>query len=233
MAYELLKHVTQILRSAGLRAGETYPGTRQPEVDQPMAAVGLQELDVSAGKARFRVEVLSPRILGGWCCQVWAARAAQALTGAAMVCATEQMEYLSGSDCFCTAVTASMDVVRSGEGWLPGRRWSIRCGGVEQEGVESFGAVRDQQRRLVGANWAYEPAAITPGRGGWTLELVQRLAGEPEEVPEPFDLEVREGNRCHRYTGCCWNELRYDYTDSGLRLTRRGFALGREEDMDG
>lgn len=233
MGYELLKYVTGLLQLAGLQAGESYPGLQRSEVEQPMAAVGLRELDTVTETARFQVRVLSPRILGGWCCQVWAARAAEALTRAGMVCATEEMEYLSGSDCFCAAVTASMDVIPGPEGWVPGRRWSIRCGTLELAGVESFTAFRDQQRRLVGAHWEQGAVAITPGRGGWTLELVQRLWEEPSEVPEPFELTVQERDWTHRYTGCCWSEVCCDYTGGGLRLTRRGFALGREVDTNG
>ena len=232
VSYELLEYVTGVLLSAGLRAGEGYPGLQRPEVDQPMAAVGLRELDVPAGMARFQIRVLSPRILGGWCCQVWAARAAEALCGARMVCAAQQMEYLSGSDCFCVELEASVEVVSGPEGWVTGRRWRIFCGAVELTGVESFCAVRDRQRRLVGAHWESSPVAVTPGRDGWTLELVQIQAEEPDHVSEPFTLTVREGSRVHRYTGCCWNETRYDYRAEGLRLTRRGFALGRETVAD-
>lgn len=233
MGYELLEYVAGLLQTAGIPTGEAYPGFQQPEVDRPMAAIALRELDVSAKVARFRVQVLSPRILGGWCCQIWAARTAEALTRAGMTCTTEEMEYVSGSDCFCTAVTSSMAVVSGVDGWMPGQRWMVHCEDVLQEGVESFTAARDQQRRLVGAHWAQAPVTVTPGRGGWALELVQCLGEEPSDVPEPFVLTVREGERVHRYTGCCWNEVRYDYTGSTLRLTRRGFALGRETNTDG
>lgn len=233
MGYELLEYVSDVLQAAGIPTGEAYPGLQQPEVDKPTAALSLRELDASAGLARFRVQLLSPRILGGWCCQVWAARAVQALTDTGMTCTTEEMEYASGSDCFCTAVTASMAVVSGADGWIPGQRWAVSCGEELQEGVEAFSSVQDRQRRLVGAHWAQAPVTVTPGRGGWTLELIQQVNGEPTEVPEPFVLTVREGDRVHRYTGCCWNEVRCDYTGRGLRLTRRGFALEREMDTDG
>lgn len=228
MGYELLERVTALLEAAGLRAGEEYPGLACPEIDSPMAAVGLRELSPAEGAAHFCVRVLSPRILGGWCCQTWAARAVEALCGDGMTCRTEEMEYLSGSDCFCVTVTASMPVIREGAGWIPGQRWQVLCGETVQEGVSSFRAVRDLERRIVGGHGQSEPVGITPGHGGWMLELVQWLAGEPEEVPEPFGLTVREGDREHCYTGCCWNETDYAHTQRGLCLTRRGFALGRE-----
>ena len=126
-----------------------------------------------------------------------------------------------------------MTVVPRGDGWEPGTRWKIHCGDTLQPGVISFRAVRDQQRRLVGSHWKSEPVGITTGSGGWKLELIQTLAQAPDEIEEPFVLTVREGLQVHRYTGCCWNETVLEYLQSGIRLTRRGFALGREEDEHG
>ncbi len=232
MGYELLEAVTALLTDAGLRAGEEYPGGERVEILSPAAAVGLRELDAAAGEVRYIVRVLSPRLLGGWCCQVWAARAEAALTGAGMSCTAEEMEYLSGCDCFCVKLTAAQPVVESSDGWTPGTRQRVFCAGAEQTGLESFRAVRDQGRRLVGAHGQHSPVTVTPGTGGWTLELVQWVKEDQAAVPEPFDLTVREGERQTRYTGCCWSEERYEHTQRGTRLTRRGFALGREEESD-
>jgi len=94
--------------------------------------------------------------------------------------------------------------------------------------VVSFTARRDRGRRLIGAFCQSEPVGITSGRDGWQLELVQQGDQELEVVSEPFVLTVRDRNREWVYTGCCWNEERYEHTGQGLRLIRRGFALGRE-----
>ena len=229
MDYELLEFVTGLLTAAGIPAGEEYPGLEQPQVDSPRAVVGLRELDARLGTARFRVKVLSPRLLGGWCCQVWAARAGRTLTAAGMTCRTEEMEYLSGSDCFCITMTAAQAVISGPEGWVPGVGLTVLCRETEVEGVVSFTARRDRGRRLIGAFCQSEPVGITSGRDGWQLELVQQGDRTPEAVEEPFTLTVRDGNREWVYTGCCWNEERYEHTGQGLRLIRQGFALGREE----
>lgn len=228
MGYELLERITAVLTAAGLPAGEEYPGSEQ-QLDGPAAAVGLRELDPERGTAAFSVRVLSPRILGGWCCQLHAARAVEALWAEGLSCRTAEMEYLSGSDCFCVTVTASMTVAPGEEGWVPGGRWEILCGDRLQEQVVSFTAVRDLERRLLGTHWQSTPVGVTPGHGGWTIELVQLVTSWPEETAEPFTLTVRSGDGEQRYTGCCWNETRWAYTQGGLTLTRRGFALEREE----
>lgn len=233
MGYELLRSVTGLVAATGIPVGEEYPALERPEIDSPRATVGLRELDTAAWTARFCVRVLSPRILGGWCCQVKAALVTRALTAAGLVCRTEEMEYNSGCDCFCVTAEVAMAVVPRGEGWEPGSRWRVWCDSAEQTGVASFRAVQDLQRRLVGTHWKSEPVGVTSGIGGWKLELVQELKAEPTLVTEPFVLTVREGNREHRYTGCCWNETVWEYTQRGARLTRRGFALTREEVSNG
>ena len=233
MGYELLQALAELVRGAGLPAGESHPGTGAPQVEAPMAAVGLLGLDIPAGLAKFQVRVLSPRILGGWCCQVWAARVTQILCEGGLTCTAEEMEYLDGCDCFCVTVRADQPVVPMNGGWAARGRMQVFCGEKEQTGVESFTAVRDQGRRVQGATGQREPIAITPGRDGWKIELIQRVDRTPEPVGEPFTLKVREGDRESRYTGCCWNEERYEHTARGLRLIRRGFALRREEENHG
>lgn len=198
------------------------------EILSPAAAVGLRALDPEKGTAVFTVSVLSPRILGGWCCQVWAARAVQALSDGSLTCEAAAMEYLSGSDCFCVALTVRQKVVRQGESWVLGSRWQVQVGTTVREDLVSFRAVRSQGRRTVGALNQGAPAGVTPGRGGWELELVQRSDREAAEPEEPFTLTLREDGRVIRYTGCRWNETVWDHDQSGLLLTRRGFALGRE-----
>ena len=229
MGYELLKALVELLRSVGISAGESHPGTGAPAVDSPRAAVGLLELDIPAGLAKFQVRVLSPRILGGWGCQIWAARVSDILNGAGMTCEAREMEYLDGLDCFGITIRADQPICRKSDGSFAGVCLQIFCGDAEQVGVESFTAVRNQGRRVLGTFCQGEGVGITPGRGGWALELVQRADRLPEGPAEPFTLTVREGDRESRYTGCGWNEERFEHTRSGLRLIRRGFALTREE----
>lgn len=226
MGYELLEGLLELLRSAGLKAGEAYPAGDRTAISDAVAAVGLRELDTAAGEARFTVRILSPRSLGGWHCQTQAAAAGAALRGGGLVLQTGEMEYLSGSDCFCITLTASQPVVCDGESWRAGSRWMVLCGDAEQEQVVSFRALRDQGRRPYGGLCRSEPHGVTPGTGGWTIELVQ--AGPAEPVEEPFELTVRRGSGEELYLGCCWNETELLHTQEGLRLTRRGFALSRE-----
>lgn len=230
---ELIDWILELLGGAGIRAEEEYPAGAQVELRSPAAAVGLRSLDLAEGTAELTVRVLSPRYLGGWSCQNAAAQASAALHGNVLSVRTGEMEYHSGSDCFCVELTVRMAVVRNETSVAPGDRWKILVGDIAQAGVRSFRAVRSQDRRLVGAHFSGTCVGVTPGSGGWELELVQHCAGMPAEPEEPFVLTVRGVGVTHRYTGCCWNETVAEYTQGGLMLTRRGFALAREEDGNG
>ena len=76
MVYSLLVQLRELLEAAGIPAGEEYPAGERVEIHNPVAVVGLRELDCANAVARFSGRALSPRILGGWCCQRKAALAA-------------------------------------------------------------------------------------------------------------------------------------------------------------
>lgn len=233
MVYGLLEELRELLEQAGIPTGEEYPAGERVEIVSPVAAVGLRELDCANAVARFSVRILSPRILGGWCCQHKAAQAAQALHRAGMGCSADEMDYLKGSDCFCISLSVSQPVFESAEGWSAGSGWRVLRDGIEEKSVLSFRAVRNQGRRLLGAFCQSEPVRVTPGAGGWQIELVQSGAAEPEEGQEPFDLTIHAGGAAQCYLGCCWNETEIVLGGEGLKRIRRGFALKREVESDG
>lgn len=222
MGRERLELIVDLLRRGGIPAGEGWPGGGRPEPEEPAAAVGLRELDCTEGVAWFSVDILSPRRLGGWRCQLTGAEAARLLYEAGFSSRMGEMAYLEASDCFRVTVTAQIPLEQGGGGW------EVCCGGICQEGVVSFRAVRDQGRRILGAMAQGEPVGITSGAGGWTIELIQKPGREPEPNEEPFEVTVRRGNTVERFGGCCWNETAVEHGGGGLRLTRRGFALTRE-----
>lgn len=222
MGREHLELIVDLLRQGGIPAGEGWPGQRRPEPEEPAAAVGLGELDWAEGAARYFVDILSPRRLGLWRCQLTGVQAADILRGAGFSCRMGEMDYLEGSDCFRVTVTARLPMGSEGTGW------EVCCGGVRQEGVISFRAVRALGRRLLGAMAQGEPVGITAGAGGWTIELVQKPGREPAPEQEPFQVTVRRGSTVERYGDCCWNETETVHGEEGFRLTRRGFALTRE-----
>ena len=227
MGRECLEWVLGLLQQGGIPAGEAFPGTHRPEPEEAVVAVGLRAMDWEKGLVRIAVDLLSPRHLGGWHCQLRAAEAVRLLHGAGFSCETEQMEYLPESDCFRIGILASTAVEPKGEGWTTAGAMEVCVNDLPLEGVISFRAVRNQGRRLLGSMARGEPVGVTSGTDGWTVELVQRTAREIQ-TEEPFELTLRRGTRTERFGGCCWNETVLQYDAAGVRMIRRGFALTRE-----
>jgi hypothetical protein len=129
-------------------------------------------------------------------------------------------------------LTATRSVRWDGVFWSAGERWQVLRDEDEEKNVLSFRAVRNQGRRILGAFCQSGPVGVTPGAGGWRIELVQ--SGVEEETgQEPFSLTVRAGGKTQRFGGCCWNETEVVLGAEGLRRIRRGFALSREVETDG
>lgn len=231
MGSEWLTMITEILEGAGFRAGEEYPAGRFPEITEPVAAVGLRALNCADGEAVMSVRILSPRSIGGWACQSAAAEAVAALEKAGVRCQTGKMEHEARPDWFAICITAAIPVCREGGVWVAGGGWKIFLDGKEQSWVTEFTAAQDQDRRLIGSVSQAEPTGVTPGKGGWSVCMIQQVppeGKEPAEPAEPFVLTASRGGRSHVYSGCCWNSVERYYRDDGIRVVRKGFALTRE-----
>ncbi len=232
MGERFLNHIIRTLTHACIPVEAGYPAGKWVSLERAVTAVEVRDLDFDQGKAAFCIRVLSPRTLGGWECQRLAIDVLCALHSDGMEGRMGPMEFLQGSDCYCICVDGAMDVAFCKE-WYPGKRWEIWCGDVTLENVESFRAVRDQGRRVIGSLCQEEPVGVTPGHGGWEIELVQYVRQATDVQTEPFTLAIRDRDRQITFTGCHWNREEWDHEQRGLRRTRKGFALRREEEMYG
>ena len=138
MGREYLEWILGLLQQGGIPAGEAWPGERRPEPEEAVAAVGLRAMDWERGVVRIAVDLLSPRHLGGWHCQLRAAEAARLLYGAGFSCETEQMEYLPESDCFRVGIIACGAAAFGAEDWTAAGAMEVCVGGMLLEGRITF-----------------------------------------------------------------------------------------------
>ena len=242
MGQEWLTKIVELLSRAGIASGEEYASAPVQAVSQPVAAVGLRDLDWAGGKATVCVRILSPRTGGGWACQTTAAKAVSVLEENGVRSRMAQMEYLPGCDCFEVGITGVMQVREIPEPpVLPPEKpaqagWKVQIGAEQLRHVTQFGESRDLDRRSLGAHGQGTPAGITPGCGGWEIRVVQVLPdGEPEQTvdAEPFECQVSRGMLIWKYTGCVWNEIRRTYGDGTLTVERVGLAPERRKMLIG
>lgn len=235
MGIEWLSEIVQVLVSAGIRAGEAFPGGKWMDLTGPVAAVGLRDLNWREGMAEFEIRILSPRALGGWKCQETAAAAVVALEEEGASCRMEPMEYQAETDCFELAVIAQQYVSGETEE-APAAGFQILIGTDPVSYVTHFSAEQDRDRRLIGTLNERIPVGVTPAAGGWRIRLVQQIppGGEaPAEPEEPFELRVVEDGLRTLFTGCCWNRVKKSLDADGVQAEWEGFALNREETADG
>ena len=221
MGNERLEKTKQTLRSAGFRVESGYSGNAPMAISETVAAVNLTGFDGGTGKEKITVTILTPRTAGLEECQNRAMEAASAL---ACGYSFDRWKYDELLDCFAIEVTAQNQSAHNSQ-------LEVFLGDQQVQYVTGFTARQTSERRLIGAMGAEEPSGITPGSGGWTLELKQTLpnsASEPEQSEEPFILTVRRGGFSQVFSGCCWSEYGAEYVPGGVQVIRKGLALSRE-----
>ena len=226
----ILTEVTARLEALGIAVRAGYPGTEAGVVTQCVAAVDLTALDESKGEGTVAVTVLSPRAQGLAACQSAAGQALAALRAEGWEWSFRSWRYDSVCDCFTVELLGRTGIVLENGAWAP-MQLQVSAAGRQVKCVTAFTARRQQDRRLIRPHGQAEPVGVTPGRGGWSIELTQWLRpGErdPEDLEEPFTLEVWQGGSREIYTDCCWSEQTVRHVPGGTQLQRSGFALKRE-----
>lgn len=232
MGREWLTEIRRILEKLGISVIEAYSGSTMVQVEGPMAAVELRNIDRDVGEAVIAIHVLTPRSLGGWECQSAAVAVTGALYGSQIQSVCGKMEYHHRSDCFAIPVTAKLPIVCENGTWGWGRSWEVTVGGRAVPYVIRFAAEQEQHRQMLHGVCQTEPVGISQSaNSGWNIRLVQKIpSGEP--IPamwaEPFSLTVRRGRQVQVYEGCCWNTEKSVTEQSGVIVEYSGYALRRE-----
>ena len=235
MGIEWLREIVEVLTAAGIRTGEGYPAGKQPDLTEPVAAVGLRDLNCREGTAEFEIRVLSPRALGGWRCQSTAAEAVTALEAAEVECRMEPMSHRMASDCFEMVVIGKKRMAQQ-ETIPETDLFRITVGDLAVEGLTDFSAVQERGRRMIGTLNQKDPVGVTRGTGGWKLKMVQvipeggALILEPEE---PFELKLYENGTVTSFRDCYWDSVAKILDQKQSKLVWEGFAMSKTEGFGG
>lgn len=232
MGHPILALVLEKLREAGFSADAAYPGRKYAHIRETVAAVHIAKADRANRTVTVEVSVLCPGEMGGTACELAALRAAEVLSGEGAGCVQGGCDYDSTARVYRVKVLASFTGVAGAEDWALGPGFSVYIDNIRMPHAVSFTgekAVEREVRYVIGED---APAGITAGKVTWSITLEELIPAEPgaEAEGEPFALRVeRSTGGTEVYSGCCWTGEKRSYTQAGLRRTRTGFALEREE----
>lgn len=230
MGNEWLASISEILTGLGIRTQTGTPGRRAMEAGTTVAAVNLTGIDTAQGTMTVTVTVVTPRAEGVVRCQTAAAQAAAALAASGSRWSFDGWRYDSASDCYCIDVTGTRSMEpESTQTGLTG--YEVRIGQTLQSHVTDFQASRQTGRRLLRAMGQAKPLGVTPGMGGWSIRLTQKIPGgeeEPETGEDSFTLTVKRGGYTQIFSLCGWAEYTSRQLEDCTEVVRSGFAVERE-----
>ena len=195
------------------------PGTRMPELQGAVAAVGLAALDQEKQTASVSVRILAPARLGGESCEDLAVTACGILQGLGGVCRLEPVRQLDKTAFLQAEITAVFSGSETAEGWAAKPAFTVNAGSTALGSVTAFTAWREQEEtdgvvtEVADAQWHF------------ALEELFALDAAEEDAPsEPFSVTVSREGRTEVYSGCTLTAVKRSITPEGQRQVRQGLA---------
>ena len=232
MGYSILELVLRRLREEGFTADIAYPGQKFPQISQTVAAVHIDKVDRANLTVTMEVSIICPAAMGGTACEVEALRATEVLRWSGAVCVQNGCTYDGIAQVYVVSVLATFTGVTEEDSctiW-PGFYCYI------DDYIHRF-AIAFTAEQDTGANAEYvmgeaAPVGISLGTSAWEIQLEELIpVGSPEieEPAEAFALKIVTDQKTEIYSGCRWTTIKREFNKQGLRRTRKGIALTREE----
>lgn len=232
MGSVILELILEQLREAGFRTELAYPGKRRPRIGETVAAVHIRKMDPVHSAMTVEVTVVSPESLGGGACELEALRAMEALGRTGAVCVQNGCGYDSRGQVYTVEILAEYAGVIGADACALGPGIRLFIGDEAMDHAVAFTAEKESVPRVMHEMGGRDAADVSLGPWVWKLELEELLPtgiigfAQPQEG---FTLRVRGLQGEETFTDCCWASARYEYTPSGVRRIRSGYALRREE----
>ena len=232
MGYSILELVLRRLREESFVADIAYPGQKFPMITEPVAAVHIEKVDRANLTVTVEVNIICPAAMGGTVCEMEALRATEILRWAGAVCVQNGCSYDGVSQVYVVPVLATFTGITEAEDCSIGPGFKVYVNESRQPYAISFSEeeVPGFQAEYVMGESA--PAGISPGSQLWHMVLEELIpVGSPETV-EPkgaFQLKLVTDVKTEIYYHCRWTSVKREFTKEGLRRTRKGIAMLREE----
>lgn len=232
MGYSILELVLRALHQENFSADIAYPGQKYPQITEPVAAVHIAKVDRAKLTVTVEVNIICPASMGGTACEVEALRATEILRWRGAVCVQNACTYDGVSQVYVVPVLATFTGITEADSCQIGPGFEVFVNHIYHPY-----AISVSEEELPGYEAAYEmgesaPMGIARGSYLWHIQLEELIPAGSPETDEPagaFQLKIVTDRKTEIYYNCRWTKIRREFTQDGLRRTRSGISMLREE----
>ena len=235
MGISILELVLRRLREANFTADIAYPGQKYPKVEKTVAAVHIQKVDRANMTVTVEVNIICPASMGGTTCELEALRATEILRWSRAVCVQNGCTYDGVAQVYVVAVLATFTCVTEADKCSLGPGFYAYINGLMQPNAVAVSAEEDTGFRAEYVTGESAPAGISQGQTLWHIQLEELLPAGTAETADPpgaFELKIVTDVKTEVFYHCRWTSVKREFSREGLRKTRRGIAMLREEKED-
>ena len=216
----ILETVNNALNLAGFHTGLANPGQWIPEIEEPVVAICLEQVDSDAYEVTVRAEVVSPVALGGQRCEEDVLRVVHALQNVGARCRVTRLDFDAKTELFSMAVLATFYGDILDEKWVAGNACSGIWGGRWVGEPVSFTVWRETSNP--------ESQALTAKE--WHFRMEEILDGKFDETTATaaFNITVTAGNLTETYMNCTVTSQQRVLRGGYLRQIREGIAQEKQ-----
>lgn len=220
------------LRQEGFAADVAYPGQKFPQITDTVAAVHIDKVDRANMTVTVEISIICPAAMGGTACEVEALRATETLRWSGGVCVQNGCTYDGIAQVYVVSIMATFTGVTEADDCTIWPGFYCYIG----DKIHRF-AICFTMEQTTGVQPEYEmgetaPVGLSLGSSLWAIQLEELIPSGSPEAEEPegaFTMQIITDQKTETYSGCRWTSVKREFTKQGLRRTRKGYALTREE----
>ena len=236
MGISILELVLRRLREEGFKADIAYPGQKFPQLTDTVATVHIEEVDRAKMTVTVEVSIICPASMGGTACELEALRATEVLRWARAVCVQRGCTYDGVAQVYVVSILATFTGVTEADDCTIWPGFYVYINEVRQNNAICFSEEEVPDTKVEYVTGETEPVGFSRTGAIWHIQLEELIpAGtlEPDEPPGVFKLKLVTDRKTEIYYSCMWTSVKREFTKDGLRRTRKGICMLREEADNG
>ena len=236
MGISILELVLRRLREESFTADIAYPGQKFPQLTDTVAAVHIEEVDRAKMTVTVEVSNICPASMGGTACELEALRATEVLRWAGAVCVQRGCTYDGVAQVYVVSVLATFTGVTEADDCTIWPGFYVYINEIRHNQAVAFLEEEVPDTKVEYATGESEPVGFSRTGSLWHIQLEELIPSGTPETEEPagaFELKIVTDRKTETYYHCMWTSIKREFTKDGLRRTRKGISMLREEVSNG